>query len=106
VAGTSYRLDRLTAVVSVGPRWLPLERLALSVAALAGGGPVLRRSSGETRGETFAPLVGLGGGAALRIEGRWSATLDARAAIQWITVDGDSRRTTGVSLHAGLACGF
>jgi hypothetical protein len=106
VAGTSYRLDRFTAFVSVGPRWLPLERVTLSLAALAGGGPVLRRASDETRGQTFAPLVGVGGGAALRFEGRWSATLDARAAVQWVEVDGDSRRTTGVSLHAGLACGF
>jgi len=67
---------------------------------------VLRRASAETRGQTVAPLVGVGGGAALRLEGRWSATLDARAAVQWVEVDGDSRRTTGVSLHAGLACGF
>ena len=50
----------------------------------------------------FAPLVGVGGGAALRIEGRWSVTLDARVTAQWVSVDGNPRRTTGVSLQAGL----
>jgi hypothetical protein len=106
VAGASYRLERFTVLLSVGPRWLPLDRLALSLVGLGGGGPVLRRAAGETRGDTFAPLVGIGGGAALRIEGRWSATLDARATAQWVSVDGDPRRTTGVTLQAGLAWGF
>jgi hypothetical protein len=106
VAGASYRLERFTALLSVGPRWLPVERLALSLVALAGGGPVLRRAGGETRGDTLAPLVGIGGGAALRIEGRWSVTVDARATAQWVSVDGDPRRTTGVSVEAGLAWGF
>jgi hypothetical protein len=106
VADARYRLERLTALVSVGPRWLPLERLALSLVGLLGGGPVLQRGAGETRGDTFAPLAGLGGGAALRVEGRWSATLDARATMQWVSVDGEPRRTTGVSVQAGLAWGF
>jgi hypothetical protein len=106
VAGSTYRLDRFTALVSLGPRWLPRERLALSLSARAGGGPVLRRASDGTSGDTFAPLVGIGGGGDLRLEGRWSATLDAHAAVQWVSVDGERRRTGGVALQAGLACGF
>jgi hypothetical protein len=95
VAGTaSFRLDRVMALVSLGPRWSPLDRLELSLAGLAGGGPVLRRASGTTSGDPFAPAVGAGGSLALRIEGQWTATLDARAIVQWVSVDGAARRAT------------
>lgn len=106
VAATSYRLERWTALVSAGPRWHPFERLALSLVALAGGGPIVWRGDGLTRADLFAPLAAIGGGAALRLEGRWSATLDARGGAQWISVDDGRRRTTGVSLLAGVSCAF
>jgi hypothetical protein len=106
VAGTSYRLDRTLALLSLGPRFLPFNRLELSLAALVGGGPLLRHAAGTTSGDPFAPLVGAGGGLALRIEGRWTATLDARAVAQWVGVDGAARRTTGASLQAGLGWVF
>jgi hypothetical protein len=106
VRDTSYRLDRMMVLVSLGPRFLPLQRLEISVAVLAGGGPVLRHASGQTSGDAFAPLVGAGGGLALRVAGRWMATLDARAIAQWVGVDGATRRTTGASFQAGLAWAF
>ncbi len=106
VATTTYRLDRVMALLSLGPRFVPFNRLELSLAVLVGGGPVLRHASGTTSGDTFAPLVGGGGGLAVRIEGRWTATLDARALAQWVGVDGAARRTTGASFQAGLAWAF
>jgi hypothetical protein len=109
-ADTSYRLDRFTFLLEAGPRWSfggTSERLALSLAVAAGGGPVLRRGDvGGISGDAFAPLVGAGAGAALRLEGRWSATLDVRGTVQWVSVDGSARRDAGLAAQAGLACGF
>jgi hypothetical protein len=107
VAGTSYRLDRFTVLLEAGPRWpLFAERLTLSLALAAGGGPVLRRGDAGVSGDSFAPLLGVGAGAALRVDGRWSATLDARGTLQWVSVDGTSRQDAGLVALAGLACGF
>jgi hypothetical protein len=106
---TSYRLDRLTAWIELGPRWSfgrPSEWLELSVGIVAGGGPVLRRGDSGTSGDVFAPMVGAGAGAALRLDARWSLTVDAQATAQWVDVDQAARRTTTAALLAGLAWGF
>jgi hypothetical protein len=106
VAASSYTLDRFTAALSVGPRWGWAERVELALAAVAGGGPVLRRAAGATSGDRFAPLAGVGASGALRVEGRWWVTLDARLAAQWIDVDGAARRDTSVLGQAGLTWTF
>jgi hypothetical protein len=67
---------------------------------------VLRRAAGATTGDRFAPLAGVGASGALRVEGRWWVTLDARLAAQWIDVDGAARRDTSVLGQAGLAWTF
>jgi hypothetical protein len=106
VAADSYTLDRFTGALSVGPRWGWAERVELALAVVAGGGPVLRRAAGATTGDRFAPLTGVGASGALRVEGRWWVTLDARLAAQWIDVDGAARRDTSVLGQAGLAWTF
>jgi hypothetical protein len=106
---TSYHLDRFTGLVELGPRWSfgrTRERLELFAAIAAGGGPVLRRDAGGTSGDAFAPLVGVTAGAALRLDGRWCLTLDARTTAQWVDVDQAARRTVTGALLAGLAWGF
>ena len=104
-----YHLDRWSALVEIGPRWSfgrSREWLELSVAIAVGGGPVVRRGEGDTSGDAFAPLVGAGLGAALRLDARWSITLDAHATAQWIDVDQAARRTLTAGLLAGPAWGF
>jgi hypothetical protein len=106
---SGYHLDRWSALVEIGPRWSfgrSREWLELSVAIAAGGGPVVRRGDGDTSGDAFAPLVGAGLGTALRLDARWSITLDAHATAQWVDVDQAARRTVTAGLLAGLAWGF
>ncbi|HXU03942.1 MAG TPA: hypothetical protein VN903_23430 [Polyangia bacterium] len=106
---TDYRLDRFSALGEIGPRWSfgrTREWVELFASIGAGGGPVLRRGDGGTSGDGFAPLVRVGGGAALRLDARWALTLDAHATAQWVDVDQTARRTITAALIAGLAWGF
>jgi hypothetical protein len=107
-APAAYRLDRWLALVEGGARWAPLgERLELSLVAAAGGGPVLRRGAGGAlSGDVFAPAVAAGGGLEWRVEGRWSLVVDARWALQAVSVDGARRRSSSAGVRAGVSWAF
>jgi hypothetical protein len=104
---TEYRLDRTVFFVEGGPRWVWLTRLEVALVGSAGAGPLVRRGSdGVVSGDVFAPTLAVGGAAALRLDDRWSLTLDARWASQWVSVDGARRRDGQVALEGGLEWGF
>jgi hypothetical protein len=105
-ADTSYRLDRMLALLEVGPRWSWAERLELTLGGAAGGGPLLRRAAGGLAGELFAPTLALGAGAAVHLDDRWSATLDFGVLVQWVSVDGARRRDGSVAAQGGLSWRF
>jgi hypothetical protein len=106
-ATTDYRLDRTLVFVEGGPRWVWPTRLEAALVGAVGAGPLLRRGNdGALSGDVFAPVLAVGGAAALRIDDRWSLTLDARWASQWVSVDGARRRDGQVALEAGLEWGF
>jgi len=94
--------------------WLSLDRDGVDVTleasfAMAGLGmePVrLEHDLGAWRTEGTRKGVAMTGAAALRLDDRWSLTLDARWASQWVSVDGARRRDGQVALEAGLAWGF
>jgi hypothetical protein len=65
---------------------------------------VLRRGSGPTSGDPFAPTISAGLGQQLSLGGRrWAAFLEVRALVQWVRVDGTREAYRGLLGDLGVA---
>jgi uncharacterized caspase-like protein len=99
-----YRLERPGLLVEGGVRLVQRPEYELYPLVGVGGAAVLRRGSGPTSGDPFAPTISAGLGQQLSLGGRrWAAFLEVRALVQWVRVDGTREAYRGLLGDLGVA---
>jgi hypothetical protein len=101
--GEDYRLERPGVLAEGGVRFGPAPSLELYLLGGAGGAAVLRRGSGPTSGDPFAPMLSAGLGLQWSLGPRWALLAEGRALAQWIRVDGERTPHGGVLFDLGVA---